>query len=436
MPRIVIVGGGAGGLELATWLGRRRRRLGIEVVLVDAKLAHLWKPRLHEVAVGLMNDGEDATSYLGQGHAAGFTFEWGPLAGLDSAKKTIRLGPVAGHGADPRAWQSGDAPVLPEREIGYDILVLAIGSRVNDFGIEGVAQYCFMLDQPSDARRLHQALLDASFKSEPGPDQALKVGIVGAGATGVELSAELDHAVHSVETYGRLAEGRRLEITLIEHADRVLPSTQPETSRFAQAALEKAGVTVRCGQRVQRVDTDGFELASGERIRSDIKVWTSGIVGHDVVNRLQGLTIEKGKRIATDRYLACLGVSDIYALGDCSAVPAETAGLFLPASAQVAHQEAIYLLRALTRKLKGQSNQPFTFEARGTLVSLGVGAAGEIPKPRRDEAPFRTSGRIAKLMYVALYFMHRVALHGWWKASLLALSDRIRGIASPPVKLH
>ena len=431
MTRIVIVGGGAGGLELATWLGKRRRRLGIEVVLVDATLAHLWKPRLHEVAVGLMNDGEDATSFLGQGLANGFSFEWGPLAGLDSARKIIRVGPVAGHGTS-----QSDAPILPERELGYDILVLAIGSRVNDFGIEGVARYCFMLDQPSDARRLHQALLDASFKSEPGPGQALKVGIVGAGATGVELSAELDHAVHSVETYGRLAEGRRLEITLIEHADRVLPATQPETSRFAQAALEKAGVTVRCGQRVQKVDADGFELASGERIRSDIKVWTSGIVGHDIVNHLAGLTIERGKRIATDRYLACVGATDIYALGDCSAVPAAVDGMFLPATAQVAHQQAIYLLRALTRRLRGQSSKPFQFESRGTLVSLGVGAAGEIPRPRRDTAPFRTSGRIAKLMYVALYFMHRVALHGWWKAGLLALSDRIRGIASPPVKLH
>jgi NADH dehydrogenase len=431
----VIVGGGAGGLELATWLGKRRRRLGIEVVLVDATLAHLWKPRLHEVAVGLMNDGEDATSFLGQGLVSGFSFEWGPLKGLDSVGKTIRLGPVAGHAA--QRTDHSQVPILPERDISYDILVLAIGSRVNDFGIEGVAEHCFMLDRPSDARRLHQALIDASFKSEPGPDQALKVGIVGAGATGVELSAELHHAVHSVETYGRLAEGRRLEITLIEHADRVLPSTQPETSRFAQAALEKAGVNVRCGQKVQKVDAEAFELASGERIPSAIKVWTSGIIGHDVVTQLAGLTIERGKRIATDRYLACLGVSDIYALGDCSAVPAQIDGMFLPATAQVAHQQAIYLLRAITRKLKGQNNdKPFSFEARGTLVSLGVGAAGEIPKPRRDTTPFRTSGRVAKLMYVTLYFMHRVALHGWWKASLLALSDRIRGIASPPVKLH
>ncbi len=431
MPKIVIVGGGAGGLELATWLGKRRRRLGIEVLLVDATLAHLWKPRLHEVAVGLMNDGEDATSFLGQGLASGFSFEWGALTGLDSKAKTIRLGPVARHAASQL-----DEPILPERDISYDILVLAIGSRVNDFGIEGVAEYCFMLDRPSDARRLHQALLDASFKSQPGPDQALKVGIVGAGATGVELSAELDHAVHSVETYGKLAQGRRLQITLIEHADRVLPSTEPETSHFAEAALKKADVDVRCGQRVQKVDAKGFELASGERIASDIKVWTSGIIGHEVVTHLDGLTIEKGRRIATDRFLACTGVDDIYALGDCAAVPAGIEGTFLPATAQVAHQQAIYLLRALTNKLLGRRSKPFSFQSRGTLVSLGVGAAGEIPKPRRDTAPFRTSGRVAKLMYVTLYFMHRVALHGWWKAGLLALSDRIRGIASPPVKLH
>ena len=150
----------------------------------------------------------------------------------------------------------------------------------------------------------------------------------------------------SVESYGKLSDGRRLEITL-GRTCRAAVAVQPagDVALCGAAALEKAGVHGALRpEGTKGVDSEGLELATGERIKSDIKVWTSGIVGHDVVTHLQGLSIEKGKRIATDRYLACTGVSDIYAIGDCAAVPSGSDGLFLPATAQVAriNRQSIY----------------------------------------------------------------------------------------------
>src|SRR5580698_5780745 len=143
--RIVIVGGGAGGLELATHLGSACRD---DVLLIDKNAAHVWKPRLHEVAVGLIGSGDDQTSYLSHAQAHGFSFAMGELAGLDPARRTVRL-------ASLRSRET-DAEILAEREIGYDLLILAFGSRVNDFGVPGVLEYCHMLDSPAQAERFQR----------------------------------------------------------------------------------------------------------------------------------------------------------------------------------------------------------------------------------------------------------------------------------------
>lgn len=427
-PRIVIVGGGAGGVELATRLGRNLGRHKADVILVDRNPAHLWKPRLHEVAVGLIGSGDDETSYLAHGHAHGYEFSLGDLIGLDTARRTIRIGGV-------RSTES-DEQILDARDVAYDTLVLALGSRVNDFGVAGVLEHCHMLDSPAQAQHLQRSFLEAAVQVTMGRLDRLRIGIVGAGATGVELAAELHHAVHAMERYGGLGAAGRLDITLIDRADRVLPAVDPQTSEHALAALQRLGVKVLLGQGVERVTRDAFHLTNGETVPCEIKVWASGVTGHDIVDALAGLTLSKGKRIAVDSHLACIGVENIFAIGDCAAAAADGGAGLLPPTAQVAHQQAAYLARALAQRMAGKSVAPFRFRPRGTLVSLGADqAAGEIPT-RRNQSVVPLRGALAKLLYVSLYHMHRVTLHGWLRATALFLADRLRRTTLPPVKLH
>jgi NADH dehydrogenase len=427
--RIVIVGGGAGGLELATRLGHSLKRETAQIVLVDRNPAHLWKPRLHEVAAGLIGTGDDETNYLAHGCVHGFDFALGGLASLDAAGKIIAIDSVI-------SPETG-AEVLGARTLPYDTLVLALGSRVNDFGIPGVLEYCHMLDSPAQAMRMQRAFLEAAIRVGAGRLDRVRVGIVGAGATGVELAAELHHAVHAMERWGGLGAAGKLDITLVDMAKRILPAVDPVTSEHAMEVLEKLGVHVVLGKGVERVTEDALHLSGGDIVPCEIKVWASGVAGHDIVAMLKGLTLSGGKRIAVDDHLACIGMTDIFAFGDCAAAPSHIGSAMVPPTAQAAHQQASYLAKALERRLKGESTAVFRFQPRGTLVSLGEGgAAGEFPALRRDQPVFPAHGMIAKLLYVSLYHMHRVALHGWLRASALFIADRLRRTTLPPVKLH
>jgi NADH dehydrogenase len=426
-PHIVIVGGGAGGVELAARLGRVSRVRGLRVTLVDRSPAHLWKPRLHEVAAGLIDPSDDATNYLAHGYTHGYSFTLGALTGLDLESKTIRIGKVMS--------AATGSEVFGERALSYDTLVLALGSRVNDFGVPGVLEHCHMLDSPAQASRLQQLFLEASIQAAAGRLARLRVGIVGAGATGVELAAELHHAVHAMQRYGGLSAPGLLDIALVDQAPRVLVNADPRTSERAMRALRRLGVDVVLGQGVKEVTAAGLVLSDGQILPCDIKVWASGVVGHDVVAKLNGLALERGRRIAVDETLACVGTRDVYALGDCAAVKARS-GEWLPPTAQAAHQQAGYLAQAILVRLAGGQAKPFRFQPRGTLVSLGpTDAAAEFGIPHRAHV-LPAHGLLAKLIYVSLYHMHRVTLHGWFRATALFVADQLRSLTVPPVKLH
>jgi NADH dehydrogenase len=429
LPRIVIVGGGAGGLELATRLGRRLGNVRAQIILVDRNPSHLWKPRLHEVAAGLIGTGDDETNYLAHGCVHGFEFMLGGLLALDTNNKTITLDRVV----SPETGED----VLGTRVVPYDKLVLALGSRVNDFGIPGVLENCHMLDSPAQAMHLQRGFLEAAIRVGAGTLDRVRVGIVGAGATGVELAAELHHAVHAMERWGGLGASGKLDITLVDMASRVLPAVDPDTSAYAMRALERLGVHVVLGQGVDRVTPEALHLKDGKVIPCEIKVWASGVSGHEIVASLAGLKLGSGNRIVVDDHLKAVGVQDVFAIGDCASAPSHIGNTTVPPTAQVAHQQASYLAKELERGLSAKEVGSFRYHPRGTLVSLGEsGAAGEFPALRRDQSVFPAHGMIAKLLYVSLYHMHRVALHGWLRATALFLADRLRRTTLPPVKLH
>ncbi|MET0936103.1 MAG: NAD(P)/FAD-dependent oxidoreductase [Luteibacter sp.] len=423
---VVIVGGGAAGIELATRLGKRDQ---LEVTLVDRDPTHFWKPRLHELAAGLLGDGEEAVPYLAHAQAHGYRYEPGALLRVDTTGKTIDLDKV-------RLPQT-EEEILPPRSLRYDTLVLAIGSRVNDFGTPGVLEYCDMLDSPAQAIDLRRRILALALRTAGDPSRRIRIGIVGAGATGVELAAELHHAFNDMHRYGGLDNASKLDITLMDMAKRVLPAVDPRTSASAERILERMGVTLRIGVGVDSVQDGAFHLSDGSKVECDVQVWAAGVTGHDLVTGLGPFQLSKDRRILVDAQLRAQGVPDVYAMGDCAFATTVPGGPSVPPTAQAAHQQASYLARALPKALRGEDPGPFVYHAKGTLVSLGARqATGELPSGTKGTSIIPMRGWIAKMLYVSLQQLHRATLHGWPRATALWLADWLRNTTLPPVKLH
>src|SRR5690606_20134684 len=181
--RIVIVGGGAGGLELATRLGDRYGRKGrLRVTLIDRARTHLWKPLLHEFAAGSLDIDAHDLDYLAQARWHHFSFQLGEMDGLDRTRRVVRVAPTRDEDGEE---------LIPRREIPYDTLVIAVGSRTNDFGTPGAREHAISLDTAEEAESFHRQLINACIRAnaQKGPirPEQLNVAIIGAGATGVEL---------------------------------------------------------------------------------------------------------------------------------------------------------------------------------------------------------------------------------------------------------
>ncbi|WP_258164149.1 NAD(P)/FAD-dependent oxidoreductase [Pseudomonas sp. 17104299] len=422
--RVVIVGGGAGGAELAATLGRRSQHLNLEVSLVDCATRHFWKPRLHEVAAGLRGDSE-AIPYLALARVNNFHFRLGPLVTLDAKLKTISLGRVA---------TARGNTLLGERVLQYDTLVLAFGSQVNDFGTPGVREHCLLLDDSERAFAFQKQLLEAAVLTSQGVTDRLRIGIVGAGATGVELAAELSHSISVMRSSCSFMPPDKLDITLIDMAPRPLANSSPAMSDFATHALQRLGVTLQLNTGVSQVLPDGFLLKDGNTVPCDLKVWASGVIGHPFAADLN-LKLDHSRRIICNSFLRCVGEEDIYAMGDCASVLDPVTNRPLPTTAQVAHQQAGYLLKVLSLKPGATHLKAFQYRDRGSLVSLGTeSTTGEIPLRKQQALAFK--GIFAKFGYLLLQTIHRATLLGWRRTLVLVLSDALRRTATPPVKLH
>jgi NADH dehydrogenase len=418
--RIVVVGGGAGGLELATRLGDTLGRKGrARVTLVDRNRRHLWKPLLHEVAAGSLDVDDHELDYLAQAHWHHFTYRYGELVGLDRARRMVRLGPT---------FDEEGRQITPGREEAYDTLVLAIGSTTNDFGTPGVRSHAIPLETTEQARRFNRRLLNACIRAqtqaEPIRPGQLHVAIIGAGATGTELAAELHRATRQLVAYGmdRIDPERDLRLTLIEAAPRILPALPERLSLAATRLLEGLGVTVLAGTRVAAVTAEGVELADGARIESELVVWAAGVKGPAVLAELDGLELARMQQLAVLPTLQTTRDPNIFAIGDCAACPGPGPGGFLPPRAQAAHQQASHVLRQIRRRLQGEPPEPFRYRDFGSLVSLGhYSTVGSL-----------MGVLVGKSLMVEGYF----ALHGSVKTALSSLGRMLTRRTEPRVKLH
>lgn len=430
-PRIVIVGGGAGGLELATKLGKKLGRKALaEIILIDTSPAHLWKPRLHEVAAGVLNANVDELSYAAHGHHCHFRYILGRMHGLDRTGRTIKLAEHRHQGQR----------VLPERDIAYDYLVLALGSQTNDFGTLGAQEHCIFLDSRRAAERFHQAFLNVYLSaSHTGPEQtpqAFNIAIVGAGATGVELAAELNHTAHQLHHYGFDGiEPENVTITIIEAAERVMPALSEKASAAIQRQLEKLRIRVLSGERVTEVTEDAVITESGKKIPSQLKVWSAGIKAPAFLSSLDGLEANRINQLVVTPTLQTTGDARIFAIGDCAHYLPPGSDRPVPPRAQAASQQASLLAKSLPALIDGGAPLTFHYRDKGSLISLSKnGSVGQLMGNLSSDFTFE--GKIARLFYITLYRLHQIALHGVFKTGLLLLRDRLNLRTGPTMKLH
>ncbi|CAG8866927.1 NADH dehydrogenase [Pseudomonas fluorescens] len=428
--RIVIVGGGAGGLELATRLGKTLVKRGkAEVTLVDSNLTHIWKPLLHEVAAGSLNSSEDELNYVAQAKWNHFQFQLGRMSGLDRENKQIQLAATL---------DEEGRELLPARTLGYDTLVIAVGSNTNDFGTLGAAQHCLFLDTRKQAERFHQQLLNHYLRAHAG-DQAsakISVAIVGAGATGVELAAELHHAAHELAAYGLdRIQPKDMHITLIEAGPRVLPALPERISVPVHKTLEKLGVTVMTNAAVSEVSAEGLKTANGDVIQASLKVWAAGIRAPGFLKDIDGLETNRINQLVVRPTLQTTLDDDIFAFGDCAACPQPGSDRNVPPRAQAAHQQASMLAKSLAARLDGKALPTYEYKDYGSLVSLSrFSAVGNLMGNLTGSVMLE--GWLARMFYVSLYRMHQMALYGFFRTMMLMLGSRIGRGTEPRLKLH
>ncbi|KQQ60599.1 NADH dehydrogenase [Pseudomonas sp. Leaf129] len=430
--RIVIVGGGAGGLELATSLGKTLGKRGTaSITLVDANLTHIWKPLLHEVAAGSLNSSEDELNYVAQAKWNHFEFQLGRMSGLDRAAKQIQLSATL----DPETGLE----LVPARSIGYDTLVIAVGSTTNDFGTQGAAEHCLFLDTRKQAERFHQQLLNHYLRAHAGHDESraqISVAIVGAGATGVELAAELHNAAKELAAYGlgRIAP-ENMRITLIEAGPRVLPALPERIGQPVHQTLEKLGVTVLTNAAVSEVTAESLMTSSGQEIPASLKVWAAGIRAPGFLKDIDGLETNRINQLVVRPTLQTTHDDDIFAFGDCAACPQPGTDRNVPPRAQAAHQQASLLAKSLKLRIEGKALPEYTYKDYGSLISLShFSAVGNLMGNLTGSVMLE--GWLARMFYVSLYRMHQAALYGLFRTGMLMLGSRIGRGTEPRLKLH
>lgn len=428
-PHIVIVGGGAGGIELATRLGHTLGRKGkAKITLVDQNPTHLWKPLLHEVAAGTLDANQDELNYFVHASSHYYHFQLGRMIALFREQKEILLAPI---------HDAFEEDIVPERKIKYDILVLALGSITNDFGIPGVKEHCVFLDDRRGADRFQQLFLKYLLQMEnQEKHRKLAIVIIGAGATGVELAAELRSSVQQAKTYGleHIHPEKDVSIKLIEAAKCILPMLPERISKLAMKELHKLDVSVETNEQVTQVFGHGLQTASGKVIPATMIVWAVGVTCSSFADKLDGLELNKRNQIVVNDILITTRDTHIFAFGDCAQCP-QPNNTPVPPRAQAATQQATLLAKSLVRYINHKTLLPFVYKDYGSLVSLShSNTLANIMGKLLGSILFE--GKIARLVYVSLYKKHQSILHGCLWVYLQTISNILTRRHKPRLKLH
>jgi NADH:ubiquinone reductase (H+-translocating) len=367
--RIVILGGGFGGIAVAQRLERRLRPGEAEIVLISRENFSLFTPMLPEVSSGELDIRHVVTpirSQLRQTH-----FILADVRGLDVAAHAVEIThTLTGH----------------DEWIAYDQLVIALGSSTSTFGLPGVAEHVFALKTLEDAGILRNRLVWLLELADSTSDAALRrryltVVVVGGGFTGVEATGEFVELFRSVLRFYPSIDRAMVRIVLIEGGPVLLPGLPPRMGSYSASFLRKRGVEILTGDGVASADEDGIVLQSGARIETSTIVWSAGVAPAPTIG---GSPLPRTKRgaIIVGRDFLVEGFEDIWALGDCAAIP-DGAGGFYPLTAQHAIREGPVLADNIIGMLHGKATKPFHYTALGMMASLGARrAVAQLPGGR------------------------------------------------------
>ena len=415
--KIVIVGGGVAGIEIATGLARQKR---FAVTLVDKTLSHVWKPMLHGFAAGTARPDREKVDFLAHAKRYGYQFIPGALAKVDREAHTITLDALV-----PNHARSASIP--------YDALILALGSRANDFGTKGVSEHCCFIDDLEQATCFHSKLRTYLFRSVEDTTD-MRIAIVGGGATGVELAAELKRAMDIATGYASPALADKLQLSLLEAGPRLLPPFPASVSNGASATLLGLGVDVRTETHVVEADSDGFVLGDGSRVDAGLMVWAAGVKAPEAIAQIPDLERDKSAKLVIRSSLQTTRDEAIFAVGDCASLMDEQTKKPVPATAQAARQQARHLVKHLARWSREGVMKPYTYREKGALVSLadynGWGTLGSVAF-----GGGRFRGFSARTAHRALYRQHKFEVHGIEQGLVMWLADILDRSVSPRVRL-
>ncbi len=432
--QIVVVGGGAGGLQLAAKLGARYGREKFDIILLERNRTHIWKPLLHEVAAGSLDANLDEVGYGAHAHRWGYRYFQGALKGIDREKRHVIVAPLL---------DVDGSELMGEHQIRYDYLVIALGSVSNDFGVEGVKEHCLSLESRRDADGFRQRLLNQCLRCSrrlslnPEADEYVRVAIVGGGATGVELAAELYNSASALRYYGlEVFDEKRLKVSLLEAGPRILPALPEKLAEAAHKELETLGVDVATGAQVSRVTEEAIETKDGRRFPADLKVWAAGVKAPDFLKDIAGLETNRSNQLIVKGTLQTTRDDRIFAIGDCASYTAPGASHAVPPRAQSAHQMAGTAYHNIRALIEGKPLKDFTYEDKGSLISMSRYATVGTLMGNLVGGRMAIEGRLARFVYVSLYRMHLMAIHGSIRGLGMIFMGHVNQVVRPKLKLH
>ncbi len=432
--QIVVVGGGAGGLELVRRLGAKLGRRDYDVILVEKNRTHIWKPLLHEVAGGSLDANLDEVGYGGHGYRWRYRFFYGAMESIDRSARQVVIAPVL---------DEDGSEIVGRHRIRYDYLVLAVGSVSNDFGIPGIRQHCLFLEDRAQADRFRLKLLDHCLRvsrkvaTDPTSDARVQVVIVGGGATGVELAAELYNAAAALKHYGlEVFDEKRLTVSLIEAGPRILPALPEALAQAAHEELEALGVQVLVNTTIKEAIPGGVVTGAGVELRADLSVWAAGVKGPDCLKQTDGLELTQSLQLVVRPSLQSSRDDRVFVIGDCAYFVPEGSQRPVPPRAQAAHQMAKTAFRNIIRLLSQGQLEAFVYKDHGSLVSLSRFSTVGSLMGNLIGGRMAIEGRLARMVYLSLYRAHLIGIHGWLKGVGLIVVGHVNQIVRPRIKLH